>query len=182
MRGAAPGQPGVDACWTACGVGSARECQLLRRRIGAAASPVTVAVRLGCSVCRAGHSTCPACCQAPLLRADLTQLLRLLMLACWLAGWPHNTVASPCHPPPAGTSFEDVTLHNSSDFYRWLADLEAARSSETEEKFRRYGAALGAHLETCDGLLAKVGGGAWCGGSRAVRRRVCAHACMSVWG
>ena len=38
----------------------------------------------------------------------------------------------------------------------WLAELEAARSSETEEKFRRYGAALAAHLATCDGLLAKA--------------------------
>lgn len=58
----------------------------------------------------------------------------------------------------AGTSFEDVVLQNSSDFYRWLGELEAARSSETEEKFRRYGDALQAHLDTCDGLLAKVAG------------------------
>ncbi|PSC70334.1 conserved oligomeric Golgi complex subunit 3 [Micractinium conductrix] len=56
----------------------------------------------------------------------------------------------------AGTSFEDVTLQNSSDFYRWLSELEAARSSETEEKFRRYGAALERHLAACDGLLASV--------------------------
>ncbi len=47
-------------------------------------------------------------------------------------------------------------LQNSSDFYRWLSELEAARSSETEEKFRRYGAALEGHLATCDGLLAVV--------------------------
>lgn len=56
----------------------------------------------------------------------------------------------------AGTSFEDVTLQNSSDFYRWLSELEAARSSETEEKFRRYGGALEGHLAACDGLLAIV--------------------------
>ncbi|KAL4857660.1 Conserved oligomeric Golgi complex subunit 3 [Chlorella vulgaris] len=56
----------------------------------------------------------------------------------------------------AGTGFEDVTLQNSSDFYRWLSELEAARSSETEEKFRRYSAALEGHLATCDILLATV--------------------------
>lgn len=56
----------------------------------------------------------------------------------------------------AGTSFEDVVLQNSSDFYRWLSELEAARSSETEEKFRRYGASLERHLATADGLLATV--------------------------
>lgn len=47
-------------------------------------------------------------------------------------------------------------LQNSSDFYRWLSELEAARSSETEEKFRRYGTALERHLATADGLLASV--------------------------
>lgn len=64
----------------------------------------------------------------------------------------------------AGTSFEDVVLQNSSDFYRWLSELEAARSSETEEKFRRYGTALERHLATADGLLAtvkEVGAGQW---------------------
>jgi hypothetical protein len=45
---------------------------------------------------------------------------------------------------------------NSSDFYRWLSELEAARSSETEGKFRRYGAALERHLAACDALLALV--------------------------
>ena len=47
-------------------------------------------------------------------------------------------------------------LQNSSDFYRWLSELEAARSGETEGKFRRYAAALEGHLATCDGLLAVV--------------------------
>lgn len=60
----------------------------------------------------------------------------------------------------AGTSFEDVVLQNSSDFYRWLGELEAARSSETEGKFRRYNAALDGHLTTCDSLLAQVGAAA----------------------
>jgi DNA repair ATPase RecN len=55
-----------------------------------------------------------------------------------------------------GTSFEDVTLQSASDFYRWLGELEAARSSETEEKFRKYGAALEGHLSTCDALLDTV--------------------------
>jgi hypothetical protein len=47
-------------------------------------------------------------------------------------------------------------LQNSSDFYRWLSELEAARSGETEGKFRRYAAALEGHLATCDDLLAVV--------------------------
>ena len=46
---------------------------------------------------------------------------------------------------------------NASDFYRWLSELEAARSRETEGKFRRYGAALQAHLVACDDLLATGG-------------------------
>lgn len=41
--------------------------------------------------------------------------------------------------PPPGHHF--CMLQNSSDFYRWLGELEAARSSETEGKFRRYAAA-----------------------------------------
>ncbi|GAB4817343.1 hypothetical protein N2152v2_004389 [Parachlorella kessleri] len=59
-------------------------------------------------------------------------------------------------PSFVGTSFEEVVLQNSSDFYRWLAELETARSSQTEEKFRRYGAELQGHLRTCNELLAKV--------------------------
>ena len=52
-----------------------------------------------------------------------------------------------------------MVLQNSSDFYRWLAELETARSSQTEEKFRRYGAELQGHLHTCNELLARVGSG-----------------------
>lgn len=59
-------------------------------------------------------------------------------------------------PSFVGTSFEEVVLQNSSDFYRWLAELESARSNQTEEKFRQYGAVLQAHLDASDELLAKI--------------------------
>ena len=59
-------------------------------------------------------------------------------------------------PAPRGRPRLLAPLQNSSDFYRWLSELEAARSGETEGKFRRYAEALQAHLATCDGLLAVV--------------------------
>jgi hypothetical protein len=52
-----------------------------------------------------------------------------------------------------GTSFDDVVLQNSSEFYKWLSVLEAARASETEGKFQRHAAVLDAHLASCDDLL-----------------------------
>lgn len=58
------------------------------------------------------------------------------------------------HPPAA--CLPPHTSQNASDFYRWLGELEAARSSETEGKFRRYGAALEGHLAAADALLADV--------------------------
>lgn len=100
---------------------------------------------------------------------------RVLQLAAGHAGAAPDAAPAPQTPLSpsspdgaessfAGTSFEDVVLQNSSDFYRWLSELEAARSSETEEKFRRYGASLERHLATADGLLAtvkQVGAGGW---------------------
>lgn len=56
----------------------------------------------------------------------------------------------------AGTSFEDVVLQNSSEFYRWLSELEAARASETEVKYQRHAAVLESHLKACDDLLATI--------------------------
>lgn len=75
----------------------------------------------------------------------------------WLPTLQH----CPCLPAsPCAAAEECIAagthLQNSSDFYRWLSELEAARSSETEEKFRRYSAALEGHLATCDSLLATV--------------------------
>ena len=46
------------------------------------------------------------------------------------------------HPPP--------------DNCRWHGELEAARTSETEEKYRRYAATLEAHLNGCQQILDKV--------------------------
>lgn len=78
-------------------------------------------------------------------------------MCLWLPTLQH----CPCLPAsPCAAAEECIAagthLQNSSDFYRWLSELEAARSSETEEKFRRYSAALEGHLATCDGLLATV--------------------------
>ncbi|KAH7624210.1 hypothetical protein Ndes2526B_g01470 [Nannochloris sp. 'desiccata'] len=57
-----------------------------------------------------------------------------------------------------GTSFDDVVLQNSSEFYKWLSVLEAARASETEGKFQRHAAVLDAHLASCDDLLNTIDG------------------------
>lgn len=56
----------------------------------------------------------------------------------------------------AGTSFEDVSLASAAEFYRWLSELETARNSETEGKFRRHAQTLQSHLDACDRLLAQV--------------------------
>eukprot|EP00884_Botryococcus_braunii_P022753 jgi/Botrbrau1/9161/Bobra.160_3s0033.1 len=53
-------------------------------------------------------------------------------------------------------SLEDAVLQSSTQFYRWNSELEAARTSETEEKYRQYAATLQGHLQTCAGLLQKV--------------------------
>lgn len=47
-------------------------------------------------------------------------------------------------------------LQNSSQFYRWHTELEAARTLETEQKYRNYAEALKGHLTSCDHLLEKV--------------------------
>lgn len=58
----------------------------------------------------------------------------------------------------AGTSFEDVVLQNSSEFYKWLSVLEAARATETESKYQRHAAVLDAHLTSCDDILDTIDG------------------------
>ena len=47
---------------------------------------------------------------------------------------------------------------------RWLSELEAARSSETEGKFRSHGAQLEAHAAALDTLLGKASVCVWVGG------------------
>ena len=47
-------------------------------------------------------------------------------------------------------------LQNSADFYKWHSELETTRTSETEEKFRRYAATLQGYLDACNELLGKV--------------------------
>ena len=54
------------------------------------------------------------------------------------------------------TALEEVVLQNSNQLYRWHTELEAARTLETEEKYRRYADTLSGHLASCDGLLEKV--------------------------
>ncbi len=58
-------------------------------------------------------------------------------------------------------ALEDAVLQSSTQFYRWNSELEAARTTETEEKYRQYAATLKGHLQTCAGLLQKV----WMGSS-----------------
>ncbi|KAK9909756.1 hypothetical protein WJX75_006999 [Coccomyxa subellipsoidea] len=53
-------------------------------------------------------------------------------------------------------ALEEVVLQNSSQFYRWHTELEAARTLETEQKYRNYAEALKGHLTSCDHLLEKV--------------------------
>lgn len=53
-------------------------------------------------------------------------------------------------------SLEDAVLQSSTQFYRWNSELEAARTSETEEKYRQYAATLQGHLQTCGDLIQKV--------------------------
>ncbi|KAK9817306.1 hypothetical protein WJX72_012420 [[Myrmecia] bisecta] len=53
-------------------------------------------------------------------------------------------------------SLEEIILHSSNQFYKWHSELEAARTSETEEKYRQYAGTLSGHLQTCEALLAKV--------------------------
>ena len=56
----------------------------------------------------------------------------------------------------AATALEEVVLQNSNQFCRWHTELEAARTLETEEKYRRYADTLSGHLSSCDALLGKV--------------------------
>ena len=68
-------------------------------------------------------------------------------------GGPDAPAAAP------SAHFEDAVLHNSTDFYKWHSELEATRTSETEEKFRRYAATLQGYLDACNELLGKVPAG-----------------------
>lgn len=53
-------------------------------------------------------------------------------------------------------TLEDAVLHNANQFHKWHAELEAACASEMEEKYKRYADLLNSHLQSCDGILAKV--------------------------
>lgn len=57
---------------------------------------------------------------------------------------------------PAVTSLDEQVLQNAHQFYLWHGEMEAARTSETEEKYRRYGEVLVGHLGTCGQLLSQV--------------------------
>ena len=51
---------------------------------------------------------------------------------------------------------EGSSLYTPKMTHRWHGELEAARNSETEEKYRRYAATLEAHLAGCQQILDKV--------------------------
>lgn len=55
-----------------------------------------------------------------------------------------------------GPALEDAVLQNSHHFHQWHSELEAARTSETEEKYRRYASMLEGHLQGCQQILAKA--------------------------
>lgn len=44
-------------------------------------------------------------------------------------------------------------LHNAQQFYRWFSELEAARTSETEEKYKEYASTLQGYRKSCDDIL-----------------------------
>ncbi len=52
-----------------------------------------------------------------------------------------------------------ITAEENRSDVRWHSELEATRTSETEEKFRAHAGALQGHLAACRGLQAKVGAG-----------------------
>ncbi|KAK9825230.1 hypothetical protein WJX74_002000 [Apatococcus lobatus] len=52
-----------------------------------------------------------------------------------------------------GESLEEAVLQNANQLYRWHAELEAARTIETEEKYRQYAATLQGHLQTCSSIM-----------------------------
>mmetsp|Transcript_38034 Transcript_38034/g.90364 ORF Transcript_38034/g.90364 Transcript_38034/m.90364 type:complete len:779 (+) Transcript_38034:255-2591(+) len=58
--------------------------------------------------------------------------------------------------PGSNAALDKAILENSHQFYLWHGELEAARRSETEEKYRKYGEVLESHLSTCSGLLSQV--------------------------
>ncbi|XRB05978.1 conserved oligomeric Golgi complex subunit 3 [Pycnococcus provasolii] len=47
-------------------------------------------------------------------------------------------------------------LTQTSAFYKWHSEVEAARSQETEGKYRQYADTLQHHLDTCDGILGTI--------------------------
>lgn len=52
---------------------------------------------------------------------------------------------------------EDTVLHNTNQFYKWHAELEAAFTSETEEKYRQYAAELQGRVQQCTEIHDKAG-------------------------
>ena len=61
---------------------------------------------------------------------------------------------------PAATQTADAAagapITQSSAFYKWHSEIEAARSLETEGKYRQYADTLEAHLGTCDSILSTI--------------------------
>ena len=55
-----------------------------------------------------------------------------------------------------GAALDDAVLQNSHSFYEWHSELEAARKSKTEEKYRRYAATLEAYVAASQNILTKA--------------------------
>lgn len=60
-----------------------------------------------------------------------------------------------------GPALEDAVLQNSHHFHQWHSELEAARTSETEEKYRRYASTLEGHMRGCQQILSKARTAGW---------------------
>ena len=67
-----------------------------------------------------------------------------------------DAASAPAPATAPATRFDEAVLQNSAEFYKWHSELEATRTSETEEKFRRYAATLQGYLDACGALLSKA--------------------------
>lgn len=71
---------------------------------------------------------------------------------------PPATVADE-GPDDVGGVLDDAMLQNTNQFYKWIAELEAARTSESEQKYEAYASILHGHLRASEDVAERV---RWC--------------------
>ena len=64
-------------------------------------------------------------------------------------------------------------LHNTNQFYKWISELETARTSESERKYQTYASILRGHLEASSHVEDRV---------RCGVHRACSCICASIRG